>query len=129
MLEAKDFWHELCEEFDYRFFSGIPFLAAEELYINMNAKMMHYVPAANEHIALKLASGAWTAGFKSAVILPARLVNNLNFEFNINFGIPVLVLTTKDELSSDKRKFIKTDLYKAKDYIEKTRGVGIFLLD
>lgn len=126
-MDAKEFWLQLCEEFDYRFFSGIPFLEAEDLYKNMNSDIMHYVPAANEHIAIKLASGAWTSGFKSAVILPGKLVNKLDLEFNTKFGIPILIITTEEGLSLVKNKTAKKDLTKAKEYIEKNRSPGIFL--
>ena len=95
----------------------------------MDSEIMHYVPAANEHIALKLASGAWTSGFKSAIILPGKLVNNLDLEFNMKFGIPVLIITTENGLSLSKKKQAKKDLNKAKDYIEKNLKPEIFLLN
>lgn len=125
----KDFWITLCKDFNYRFFAGIPFKEAEELYSSMDSEIMHYVPASNEHIALNLATGSRTSGFKSGVILNSRLINKLDLSFNFDFEVPILFISTLD-----KRNVIRKDVYssnsltKVLSYMDKGSGSGIVLL-
>lgn len=125
---AKAFWKELCEDYDYRFFAGLPFEGMEDLYAAMDPDIMHYIPAANELIALRLAAGARVSGFKSGVILELSRINRLEMDFNINFKIPVLIITSVKDTPLKKGLYSNEDLSKVVAYIEKNRKPGVFLL-
>lgn len=120
MVKAKDFWNYLCEELDYRFFAGVACPGLAPLYKKMDAKIMHYIPAANERIALGLVSGAHTAGFKSGLLLDMRYAYDLSslFEFNIDYGIPFLIIghgNKESHVAYDfPRQVITTDNFKPK---------------
>jgi len=122
MTKAKEFWTELCEKYDYRFFTGMPFEDVAELYKNMDADIMHYVPAVNEHIAYSLASGAWISGFKSGVLLEPHKINKLDLD------IPVLLVTVVKETPLLEELYSSTELSKVTDYIEKNGKSGVLLL-
>jgi hypothetical protein len=102
MVKAKDFWNYLCEELDYRFFAGVACPGLAPLYKKMNANIMHYVPAANERMALGLVSGAYTAGFKGGLLMDMRFAYDLTslFDFNINYKIPFLIIGHGNEDSA-----------------------------
>jgi sulfopyruvate decarboxylase TPP-binding subunit len=101
MLKGKEFWVYLCEELNYRFFTGIPFSEVTELYKNMDSSIMHYVPAAHEEIAVKLATGAWIAGFKSAIILEPKKITSISININKELNIPLLFITNEIIKSKD----------------------------
>ena len=94
MVKAKDFWNYLCKELDYRFFAGVACPGLVPLYKKMNAKIMHYIPAANEKIALGLVSGAYLSGFKGGLLMDMRFIYDLtdSFKFNVDYRIPLLVI-------------------------------------
>lgn len=94
MVKAKDFWNCLCEEHDYRFFAGVICPGLVPLYKKMTGEIMHYIPAANERIALGLASGAYVSGFKGGILIDMRFAYDLTslFSFNIDYRIPFLVI-------------------------------------
>jgi sulfopyruvate decarboxylase TPP-binding subunit len=98
MVKAKEFWDYLCNELDYRFFSGVPCDGLKPLYDTMNIDFMYYVPAVNENVALGMSSGARLAGTKSAILLNIdniyTIYNHL-FNFNIIYKIPVLIIAYK----------------------------------
>lgn len=125
----KDFWEILCGGFGYRFFAGIPFKEAEGIYANMNADIMHYVPASNEHIALNLATGSRVSGFKAGVILSARLINKLDLSFNKDFEVPILFISASDD-SHNLRKdvYSSNTLEKVMNYMDKRNSSGVVLL-
>ena len=120
MVKAKDFWTYLCEKLDYRFFAGVACPGLLPLYKKMNADIMHYIPAANERIALGLVSGAHTAGFKSGLLLDMRYAYDLSslFGFNIDYRIPFLIIGHGDNDSHVAYDFpkqvITTDNFKTK---------------
>lgn len=97
MIKAKDFWHCLCEEFGYRFFAGIPCEGYSFLYDGMSSEFMHYIPAVNEGVALGLVNGAFLAGVKGAIFLPAEKICNLNMSFNIDNNLPLTIITSGKE--------------------------------
>ena len=99
MVKAKEFWNYLCEELDYRFFAGVACSGLAPLYKKMNANIMHYIPAANERIALGLVSGAYTAGFKGGLLMDMKFAYDLTslFKFNIDYKIPFLVIGYGDK--------------------------------
>lgn len=99
MVKAKDFWNYLCEELDYRFFAGVACPELVPLYKKMDSNIMHYVPAANERIALGLVSGAHMSGFKSGLLMDMRFGYDLTslLMFNVELRIPFLTLGFGDE--------------------------------
>lgn len=94
MVKAKGFWNYLCEDLDYRFFAGVACPGLAPLYKGMDAKIMHYIPAANERIALGLVSGAYFSGFKGGALMDMRFAYDVSsvLNFNITFKVPMLVI-------------------------------------
>ena len=125
----KNFWTEVNEKYNYRFFTGIPFKEAAKLYKSMDSDIMHYIPASNETIALRLAAGAWISGIKSGVLLDSFKVNKLDFNFNTSFGIPVLLITAIEDVPLRKGLFFNKDLDKVISYIEKNNKPAAFILN
>lgn len=100
MVKAKDFWEYLCNELDYRFFSGVPCEGLKPLYDNMSPEFMHYIPAVNEKTALGLVNGARLAGTKSAVLMHGDNiidVINLLLSFNKEYEVPALIICYDEE--------------------------------
>jgi sulfopyruvate decarboxylase TPP-binding subunit len=120
---AKDFWRRICEDFDYRFFCGIPFPDIANLYKTMNADMMHYIPAAHENIAVKMATGTWISGFKSAVLLDQRKLESVDLSFNFKYKVPLLFIT--GPIKSD--LFTSEDLEEVDSHITKHNKPAIFV--
>ena len=94
MVKAKEFWSYLCEDLEYRFFSGVACPGLLPLYKGMSSEIMHYVPAANEKIALGLVSGAYLAGFKGCVLMDMRFITDIQrlLKFNLDYKIPLLIV-------------------------------------
>jgi len=126
---VRKLWKELCECFEYRFFTGIPFEGSSDLYSAMDSEIMHYVPAANELIALRMASGARVSGFKSGVLLEPLKINRLDMGFNIEFEIPILIITSVKDILLRKGLYRDSSLSKVVAYIEKNKKPGVFLLE
>jgi len=95
MVKAKEFWDLICDKMDYRFFSGIPIATFKAVYDAMDPEVMHYVPAANEQIALNASFGAYLSGFKSVTILPSYKIKLLDFSLIEQAKIPTLIITDK----------------------------------
>jgi hypothetical protein len=94
MVKAKDFWNVLCNDLDYRFFAGVACPGLLSLYKTMSPEMMHYIPAANERIALGLVSGVYISGFKGALLMDMRFESDIIrlLNFNIEYKIPFLII-------------------------------------
>lgn len=130
MAKELDFWKHLCDDLEYRFFTGIPFEAVGNIYDSMDSKRMHYVPAANEHLAVKLSSGAWLSGFKSAIILESSKINKIDIKFNIDCGIPLLFITSKDEQHPiNNNFFVSNNMEKAVKEAERGERPVVFVLE
>jgi len=99
MVKAKDFWKFLCKELNYRFFAGVACKGLAPLYKTMKPDFMHYIPTANERLALGLVSGAYVGGVKGGVLMDMRFAYDLTslFNFNIDHRIPFLVIGYGDE--------------------------------
>jgi len=109
MVKAKDFWEYLCNELEYRVFSGVPCLGFKPLYDNMNSDIMHYIPAVKEDIALGIMSGAALSGWKTGIFLhidEAYSVLNWLEKFNLEYKVPLMVFIYKDEDNTLLNKFI-----------------------
>lgn len=100
MVKAKAFWKFLCEKLNYRFYSGVPCKGLALLYNKMDSKIMHYIPAINENIALGLVSGISISGMKGGILIHINSIYNiLNYiiSFNFKYKIPFLIITYCDE--------------------------------
>lgn len=83
MVKVDDFWKIVCEDNNYRFFTGIAFKEFELLYNTMNKDFMYYVPAGSPINAYGIAKGVSVAGGKSAVFLKnTELINILSYVNN-----------------------------------------------
>lgn len=125
MVKAKEFWDFLCNELNYRFFSGVPTSGFQGLFRAMDKNIMHYVPAINEQASLSLAAGAWVSGFKSAVFLPPAKVNKLDFELIDVLGVPIILFTSGKHLCSFSKRFKVFEL--EEDYGISLSGVSKYV--
>lgn len=103
MIKAKDFWNYVCNELDYRFFSGVPCKGFKPLYDKMNPEFMHYIPAVNEQVALGMANGANLAGIKSGILIDfdnIYVIYDWLFNFSTTYEVPFLIIAYKE---SDKK--------------------------
>ncbi len=99
MIKAKDFWDYVCNELDYRFFSGVPCKGFKPLYDKMNPEFMHYIPAVNEQVALGMANGANLAGIKSGILIDLDniyVIYNWLFNFSMTYEVPFLIIAYKE---------------------------------
>lgn len=94
MVKAKDLLDFLCNRLSVKFFSGVPCAGLKNLYVVMDSKIMHYVPAANEQIACGVVNGSQIAGNKSALILEPYVIDNMDFSFNIDNKLQLLIITS-----------------------------------
>lgn len=95
MVKAKEFWDYLCNELDYRFFTGVPCEGFKPLYDEMNAEFMHYIPAVNARVAMGMVNGARLAGVKSALLIDIDniyTIYDLLFNFSNIYEIPFLII-------------------------------------
>jgi len=125
MVKAEDFWNYLCNELEYRVFSGVPCLGFRPLYDNMNSEIMHYIPAVKENTSLGIMSGAAMSGWKTGIFLHIDCAYHIMYwleEFNLNYNIPVMIFIYKDKDNKLFDKFIslnKLDKIELTDEFEK----------
>lgn len=133
MVKIKDFWKCICEDFNYRLFSGVPCTGLSILYNTMSSKFMHYMPPTTDLVALNLINGARVAGTKGALLLDSQnflnIYNSIRY-LNIEYGIPLLILmygtTPLDDI-----KCIKGNINKINNVInevDKKGKIGIILI-
>ena len=67
-MKVSDFWSLLCGEFGYHFFTGVPNTSLASLFNSLNAKILHFVPAIDDAIAVDIAAGVCLCGDKAAVL-------------------------------------------------------------
>ena len=77
MVEAKEFINYLCNELEFRFFSGVPCVELQLFYNEMNSDFLHYVPAVNETVAVGIVSGMWLSGTKGCVIIDSKKIDSV----------------------------------------------------
>jgi len=95
MVEAKEFINYLCNELEFRFFSGVPCVELQLLYNEMNSNMMHYIPAVTETIAVGISSGVWIANTKSCVLMNSQKIDSVKsilVDVNFKLKIPILFI-------------------------------------
>lgn len=106
-MKVKEFWELLCEELDYRFFTGVPSLELKGIYDKMSSKLMYYVPATRENVALGMANGVALSGIYSAVFIDADRAHNLMDwlnSFNLEYKVPILIIASEREENSIAKK-------------------------
>ena len=120
MIKAKDLLDFLCNKLNIRFFSGTPCSSLINLYSAMDKNLMHYVPAANEQIACSMVNGSYMVNNKSALIVDPIMIEKMDFSFNLDNKLPLLIITggsnkpkcTKDFVTLNLVDDIKKDLSK-----------------
>ena len=128
MIKAKEFWDVICNTFDYRFFSGIPCSDFDKLYKTMSSNFMHYIPAANEMVGLNLVNGVRLAGLNSALLIDLSSIDKLDFNFNLDSNIPLLILGS-GQLSSSYRFKDSFSLLKLTSNITKSLEKAVSAID
>jgi len=105
MVKAKEFWNYLCNDLEYRFFSGIPHIVFNSLYKKMNKSFLHYIPAVNADAAVGLVNGVRLTGMNSAVIVGLKdletCLSNI-LRFNFEYKLPIVVFINKEKEGSSK---------------------------
>lgn len=98
MIKAMALWKLLCDQLDYRFFSGVPCKGLSPLYNKMSSSFLHYVPAVNEQAAVDIVNGAMLAGTRAAVLMDASCIKNVDLSFNIDNDRPLLLVTSGESV-------------------------------
>lgn len=108
MVKAKEFFKVLCEDLNYRFFSGVVCDGLSVLYKGMNESFMFYVPAVNETIALGVSAGAAISGLGAGIFLDLKLKEDIysNFNFLIENKLPLIIIG----YSENKKESFKYDI-------------------
>jgi hypothetical protein len=126
MAKDLEFWLTICEEYNYRFFSGVPCAELAPLYAGMQSNIMHYIPAANENIALNLAAGSRISGYNSGILIGPSLIEKLDFTVLDTFSVPVLIITT---VSNKKGLYANNNLDEVINYMNSKGKAGVFLYE
>lgn len=130
MVRIKDFWKYICEDFNYRLFSGVPCRGLSLLYNTMNAKFMHYMPPTTDLVALNLINGARVAGTKGVLLIDESNILNITNSIkylNMEYGIPLLILMYGNKIPSGIKctKGGIKDLIKIINKVDTAGAIGI----
>jgi sulfopyruvate decarboxylase TPP-binding subunit len=108
MVKVKEFFKVLCEDLNYRFFSGVVCSGLSALYKSMSDSFMLYVPAVNETIALGVSAGAAISGMGSGIFLDLKFKEDIysNFNFLIENKLPLIIIG----YSENKKESFKYDI-------------------
>ena len=136
MVKAKDFLKFLCEELNYRFFTGMPKNDFVKLRKKMTSDILNYIPSVNDESAFGMAYGSRVGGTKSIVMISHdELIKCFNYvrNFSTDYGIPILILTDKILDLPKIKSIVLTDdfqkeLTKFDKEIEKARLPGFVCL-
>jgi hypothetical protein len=124
MEKAKVFWQFLCNEMEYRGFSGVSCNGLKPLYAKMDSEFLHFIPATNENIALGIVAGMNISGIKSGILMRTsnfcNIVNYLNL-LNDKYKIPVLLILFEDEVIQFKRFTKVLSMYLDHNYNRKLK--------
>jgi hypothetical protein len=111
-MDIKSFWDTLCNGFGYRFFTGVPNMSLAPLFNTLDSKILHFVPAISDPIAVDIAAGIALCGDKAVVLcgtytfdMSAIQIVNLI----IKHELPVLFITTVANDLLNIRKFKLAD--------------------
>lgn len=115
MVKAENFWGHLCNKLNYRFFSGVPCKGLDNLYNKMSSSFMHYIPAANEQIAVGMVNGASLTSTKAAVLMDISKVNKVDLDFNIKNSMAILIIAAGIEKYKLDKDIYSLDL--TEDYV------------
>lgn len=112
MIDTKDFWNHLCVDLGYRFFSGVPCNGLKLLYDTMDAEIMYYVPAVDERIAIRIASGVAMSGDKAGVLVRSSCMENIKdiIKFNDVYEVPILFIVYEDREILSPYNIVKADV-------------------
>ncbi len=108
MVRAKDFLNVLCEECDYRFFSGVACSGLSPIYDKMSSRFMHYIPAVNECVAYGLVSGSVLAGAKSVLLIEGSQMFSIKGymeSVGVLYKLPCIIITYELGKDEDYWKF------------------------
>lgn len=125
-MKVKDFWQNLCLAHQFNFFSGVPFGDAAFLFNTLSPKLLHFVPAVNESVALGIVGGVVSAGFRGAVIISESGFDTGFIQIKdyiVPNHLPVLFITLGDYNPFGFKVFNLTSLSVLKDmsvYMENT---------
>lgn len=143
-MKAKEFWELLCEELNYRFFTGVPSLELKSIYEKMSSRLMYYVPATRENVALGMASGVALSGISSAVFIDADRAHNLMDwlnSFNLEYKVPILIIVSEHSEDSIAKKLFSMykvpyrtlknagDIRQITNKIKKSNRPGILIVE
>lgn len=67
-MNTDIFWNILCNDLDFRFFSGVPVESLDFLFNSMKKDLLHYVPTVSDTTAVGIVGGMRLSGYKSAII-------------------------------------------------------------
>jgi len=126
MVKAKEFWNFLCEDMDYRLFSGVPCLGLKSLYDKMSIDFMHYIPAVNEHAAFGIALGSTTAGVKTGVLVDAQYLDMVEdwMKFCFDYESHIVIITNKDLKRKISKLVFEGDYRKLKTFLARKDREG-----
>ena len=98
MIKAKDFWSYLCNDLEYRFFSGVPNIVFKSLYKKMNNSFLHYIPAVNSEAVIGVVNGIRLTGMNSMAIMGLDDLETCLISiqrFNIEYKLPLTIISNK----------------------------------
>lgn len=130
-MKTKEFWKVVCEELEFRFFTGVPFDDFKRLFNTMDTKFLHFVPAISKSIAIGLASGTYISGIKSVVLIDNTSLKKLKneiFNFNVKYRIPVLFVTEKSNKDLGLKEFTFDEISELNDYMYKDEHLPCVLV-
>lgn len=96
MVKAKDLLDYICNDLSIRLFSGIVCSGLLPIFNKMDGSFMHYIPTIIEKTAHGIVCGSYLSGIKSSLILDYRLLNSIDFIFNIKNNIPLFIIAYND---------------------------------
>lgn len=135
MVKAVDFWEVLCNDIGYRLFTGVPCEGFNSLYNKMSSSFLHYIPAANEQIAIGIITGAFLVETKAAAFMSTARVEKLDLSFNIQNDIPTFIIVSGKEKPKVPGAYVtilnedlKGSLIRVVKHITTTGKVGILFI-
>ena len=129
-MKIKEFWNTVCEEMEFRFFTGEPSENFKIFFETMKPSMLHYIPSINYKIALGLVSGAYLSGIRSALFIETDhliLIKDELTTFNKQYKIPILIITGGNADLLGLKQFSLEELSKINEYLFKKAHIPCVL--